>query len=844
MKKLNYFLSRMVAMLCVALFSVGQVQADELTVYDGTDTNGYMPVYNDYGDAPQKHEFIIPASELTAMKDGTISKMTFHSPKKSQTMNYTARVFLKEVEQTTFTAFIGEENSTKVYEGSLATADYKMEISFTTNYEYKGGNLLVGIYIEEPGTLYLSQYFYGVNQEEQTSIMGVAFGNNTFDNIAPSNTNYTKFLPKTTFTYEAASAPAGTEVANIAALKAFEFTEPGATSEDVVLTLTDAIVTYVNTEADFVVIEDASAGMAFETMGLSNYLATGNKLNGTLKLNVADAFFAKMYSLNDGINGVTITEGEATPLEVTADNIGDYVNDFDWRYAKIADITIHVEEGNVYATTPLIDGMQIPFNDRFNVLGTEIADGTAGTITGFLFDFFGSGTFFTPTAFEENVVVEPTEVANIAALKAFEFTDPAATSEDVVLTLTDAIVTYVNTEADFVVIEDASAGMAFETMGLSNYLATGNKLNGTLKLNVADAFFAKMYSLNDGINGVTITEGEATPLEVTADNIGDYVNDFDWRYAKIADITIHVEEGNVYATTPLIDGMQIPFNDRFNVLGTEIADGTAGTITGFLFDFFGSGTFFTPTAFEENVVVEPTQIANIEELKNFELSDPTAESEDVVLTLTDAKVTYVNTTEDYVIMEDASAGYMISAAGLSEYVAAGNILNGSLAMTATDIYMGVMFSLTDGINGVTITEGDVTPLEVTADNVDTYVNDFDWRLAKIADVKISITAGTYGDEISLTSELLGEDPIGVYDRFGISLDNFTDGAVGTITGYLVNTYGLTLFLPLEFTADEVSIKDGVTVGNEKMEIYNVNGQRLNAPTRGLNIINGKKIMVK
>lgn len=54
-------------------------QDQTLTVYDGGNTDTYIPFYGDYADATQKDLFIMPASELSSMNGATIKKMEFYS---------------------------------------------------------------------------------------------------------------------------------------------------------------------------------------------------------------------------------------------------------------------------------------------------------------------------------------------------------------------------------------------------------------------------------------------------------------------------------------------------------------------------------------------------------------------------------------------------------------------------------------------------------------------------------------------------------------------------------------------------------------------------------------------
>ena len=56
---------------------------ETLTVYDGTATNGYVPVYGFYADAYLKAEFVVPSEELTEMSGGEITSLKFYATQSS-----------------------------------------------------------------------------------------------------------------------------------------------------------------------------------------------------------------------------------------------------------------------------------------------------------------------------------------------------------------------------------------------------------------------------------------------------------------------------------------------------------------------------------------------------------------------------------------------------------------------------------------------------------------------------------------------------------------------------------------------------------------------------------------
>lgn len=166
-----------------------------LTVNDGTTTNSYVPVYGYFSAASNLGgQFIIPATNLTDVQNKVIKKLTFYS--NTSEYDYAEAEFdvcIKEISDATMPSsmYAWDSSWTTVYSGKLAVVGEKMNISFTTDYNYNGSNLLVGIHktsTDKSGSNYNVQ-FYGNNSSSYMS------------NYAP-NGNRQKFQPKTTIGYQ------------------------------------------------------------------------------------------------------------------------------------------------------------------------------------------------------------------------------------------------------------------------------------------------------------------------------------------------------------------------------------------------------------------------------------------------------------------------------------------------------------------------------------------------------------------------------------------------------------------------------------------------------------------
>ena len=188
-------------MMTLVLAFVGIARASELTVNDGTATNGYVPVYGFYADAYLKAEFVMPAADLAEMNGATINGMTFYASQTSVSWGAASfQVFLTEVGSTSISAFNGP--GTVVYEGALSIVDGQMVVNFTTPYQYNGGNLLIGVYNTALGD-YVTSTWYGVDAT------GASVQGYSYTSLASITASQRNFLPKTTFSYSGGGGGGG-----------------------------------------------------------------------------------------------------------------------------------------------------------------------------------------------------------------------------------------------------------------------------------------------------------------------------------------------------------------------------------------------------------------------------------------------------------------------------------------------------------------------------------------------------------------------------------------------------------------------------------------------------------
>ena len=207
-------------LLVVAAFTTAFAQ-QELTVYDGTGSNGYVPTYMGYWDDFTRSQYVIPAADLAEMNGATISALTFYTT--TQNVPYTsvstADVYLMEVGYTAISAFEPKANATIVYQGTVSVVTNEagdggeMTIEFATPYVYSGGNLLIGME-NTTDAGYKFMYFYG-QTVDGASVAG--YNSNSLDAVTATQRN---FIPKTTFTYVASGGvvvpkPTNLQVSNL-----------------------------------------------------------------------------------------------------------------------------------------------------------------------------------------------------------------------------------------------------------------------------------------------------------------------------------------------------------------------------------------------------------------------------------------------------------------------------------------------------------------------------------------------------------------------------------------------------------------------------------------------------
>ena len=330
--------------------SVKPTAAKDVTVNDGTATNSYVPVYGTYVDDLTRSQFILPASTLESIADRKITKLTFYASQESVDWGAASfDVYVAEVDNETFanSTLVDWNDMTKVYEGALSISNNQMVVEFSDEYEYGGGNLLIGFNQTAKGT-YKSSSWYGVTATDAS--LG---GYNT--SIGQQN-----FLPKVTITSLPGSSVAAPKMK--VDTKSYDF---GLVSEAATMTFN-----IKNTgKAELTNIKVASDNDAYTIENAPASLAAGaaQEVTVTLKADKYDEQVATITISADGFEGENAAK---IALSGTVMNPDKFFEDFNageqpagWRFDDGASVKNNAAYVNSYNTSKFIVTPKLKFTE-------------------------------------------------------------------------------------------------------------------------------------------------------------------------------------------------------------------------------------------------------------------------------------------------------------------------------------------------------------------------------------------------------------------------------------------------------------------------------------------------
>ena len=304
-----------------------------ITVNDGTTTNSYVPIYGYWADNITKSQFIIPATDLTAMLNGTINKLTFYASNANVSWGVaTFNVYVTETSETTLSTLADYTGMTQVYAGSLSIIDNTMEVTFTNPYLYMGGNLMVGFLQTLEGS-YSSSNWYGV------SATGASMGG------YGSSISQRDFLPKTTIYYTPGDGDICFPVTGL--------TADSATANSVFLSWSDNN----NTGATYTIYDLSDTSVVASNISDLEYEVTGLTGSTGYTFGVVANCSASEESYMTTVNATTDCESGSCQITIVGlDSYGD-----GWNGAAIAII----QGGATIGSFTLTSGSN--FTQTFNV---------------------------------------------------------------------------------------------------------------------------------------------------------------------------------------------------------------------------------------------------------------------------------------------------------------------------------------------------------------------------------------------------------------------------------------------------------------------------------------------
>ena len=398
----------------------------------------------------------------------------------------------------------------------------------------------------------------------------------TLDGTDPTSasTPYTEAINISATTTVKAIAVSGEETSEIAsATYTFPTTVASiaglaevASGTDVVLTLTDAQVLYVNGTND-VYIKDATGAMDFFKSGLT--FTAGQILNGTII--ASNSPYNGIYEIKPisgvtNLDNVTVSDGEATPVVMTT--------------AEASESSAYCQLVTIKDVTPVADGSNFYTDDTktlqiYNKFGLEYSlDATKKyNVTGIIITYKKNNVIYSeiaPTVGPEEV--EEPQPVGFRDIKLNLMEHPEVlTQSNVYITVAEDGTIGTTDNAD-----EAAAtvkGKVHSSYGSSNFTASV-PVEGTVKIT---------YATHDYGNDITVTNAEGETV-ATLNTVGDkwmsnHDNVVSTYYRVNEPTTLHFSNANnnPYFAVEAIDPADIPAEvTKYNVTFAA-GDGATGT---------------------------------------------------------------------------------------------------------------------------------------------------------------------------------------------------------------------------------------------------------------------------
>jgi hypothetical protein len=209
---------------------------------------------------------------------------------------------------------------------------------------------------------------------------------------------------------------------------------------------------------------------------------------------------------------------------------------------------------------------------------------------------------------------------------------------------------------------------------------------------------------------------------------------------------------------------------------------------------------------------------------------------------------------DFAIIEDETGampfiGCFLEENGISE----GSVLNGNIEVILFNDFFPIAQGdeleehitdkmTTQSLQALEVTDGTAGPTEITADNAEEYKANYGFRYVKFSESELTVGSSEEQRASTLKLDVIDETvDIGDFLGTGAILDE--DGTV-SVEGFMYEMFGAKLFQPTKMESGNTGINSVMFFENTKGTVYNLNGQRVTTPQKGVMIVNGKKVVVK
>ena len=387
-------MKKIFTLMAVAAIALA-AQAAQLTVADGTDTNQYIPFRAAYFNYPPYFgQVIYPAGQLTQLEGKNITGLTFYIANEGGSVMNGGELsfFLGVVDVSEYSIVspfrIPESNLTLVGTLPMTQGESQIALNFDTPFAYAGGNLALMVKVTQAGTVSGTGYFYGM----KTSVPSAVYGGNQY---------FTEqFYPKTTFTYDDASAPAA--VTLISEANALEDNAKFILNGDAVVTICWKGSVYVRDESGYGQIANYDGTFENGQVLSQGWNATKTSVDGWVKfIDAAD------LSASGETNAELAAAQKLTSVDESMLNAYVYVEKVYKSFLPIRAITL--ADGTTISLTGT--GNQ-PATGNYNIYGIIWKSGDA-----LVFEPVAWETYVEPPTFLRGDVNKDTEV-NIADVTA------------------------------------------------------------------------------------------------------------------------------------------------------------------------------------------------------------------------------------------------------------------------------------------------------------------------------------------------------------------------------------------------------------------------------------------